>query len=602
MSKKPIQGRGRLATVAAGILAAGIFAPAGTAADYAGWAVGKSWNDCGTILRTTDSGTSWMRQGEGQVSTASLAGVVAVDPYTAWVVGDSDGYATIYLTTDGGNTWTRKGSPTDLPDLDLGKVDAPDRDHVWAVGQGAILHSADGGASWINQMPAEYEDILLQGVSAPDVDTVWVTGGKQDGYPLLLKSVDEGGTWTRQSGGDVARPGYDHILGISAVDGETAWAIGGDSTSAGWFVLKTSDGGATWIFQTGGAHDGNNVCAVSASTVWTASDSAICRSTDGGEHWEVHNSHEYTMGISAVSEREAWAVTYYILDGEIWHTDDGGTSWGLLTELGGERLPPLWTVSFSPQPVPPRTGTASGDYDGDGVSDLAVFRPETALWVVRGLGRLYFGKAGDIPVSGDYDGDGLTDPSIYRPYAGLWVIKGLTRFYLGGTGAFPAPADYDGDGTCNPAAFTPSSGLWVVRGLTRAWLGRDEDVPVPADYDGDGVAEIAFFRETTGLWNVRGLTRFHFGREGDIPVPGAYAWNIPPAAVPAVFRPGQGLWIFRGLTRHYFGRPGDLPLRGSFAAGILEQPAFFRPAEALWKIRGTSRAYLGRDGDIPISR
>jgi photosystem II stability/assembly factor-like uncharacterized protein len=81
---------------------------------YAGW--GDSWDDgsgtkYGTILRSTDSGETWTRQGLGQIADVDMEGVFAVDPYTAWVVGGSDdGYATIYHTTDGGITWQRKGS------------------------------------------------------------------------------------------------------------------------------------------------------------------------------------------------------------------------------------------------------------------------------------------------------------------------------------------------------------------------------------------------------------------------------------------------------------------------------------------------------------
>ena len=62
---------------------------AGPESYYAGWAVGNAWNDgYGTILRSSDSGNTWSRQGVGQIADVSLGSVVAVNPTTAWVVGD----------------------------------------------------------------------------------------------------------------------------------------------------------------------------------------------------------------------------------------------------------------------------------------------------------------------------------------------------------------------------------------------------------------------------------------------------------------------------------------------------------------------------------
>jgi photosystem II stability/assembly factor-like uncharacterized protein len=131
---------------------------------YAGWTVGDSWGGYGTILRSTDSGNTWIRQGEGQIANVNMGGVFAVDPYTAWVVGHPDsGYATIYHTTDGGSTWERKGSSDTasadyVPDVNLVKVHAAG-DDVWALGNpGVILHTSDGGATWTNHIPSGYED------------------------------------------------------------------------------------------------------------------------------------------------------------------------------------------------------------------------------------------------------------------------------------------------------------------------------------------------------------------------------------------------------------------------------------------------------------
>jgi hypothetical protein len=126
----------------------------------------------------------------------------------------------------------------------------------------------------------------------------------------------------------------------------------------------------------------------------------------------------------------------------------------------------------------------SGDYDGDGTSDIAIFREDSGLWAVKGVTRAYFGSGGDIPVPGDYTGDGKTDLGIFRESSGLWAIRGVTRVYFGSSSDRTVPGDYDGDGSCDIGIFRPSSGLWAVRSVTRGYFGGSGDRPVPGYYSG----------------------------------------------------------------------------------------------------------------------
>jgi len=242
----------------------------------------------------------------------------------------------------------------------------------------------------------------------------------------------------------------------------------------------------------------------------------------------------------------------------------------------------------------------SGDYNGDGTSNIAIFRESSGLWAVREITRLYFGRTSDIPVPGDYDGDGITEPAIFRDSSGLWAARELTRFYFGSPSDKPLPVDFDGDGSCDAGIFREDSSLWAVREITRSYFGTAGDNPIPGDYSGDGTKDIAVFRPSSSLWALRNISRVYFGSSGDRGVPadfdGSGTWS------PAIFRPASGLWAISGLTRVYFGGSADQPVPGEYSGDGTDNIGIFRDSHGLWAIRGITRVYFGGSSDIPVTR
>ena len=74
----------------------------------------------------------------------------------------------------------------------------------------------------------------------------------------------------------------------------------------------------------------------------------------------------------------------------------------------------------------PATFRSCGDFDGDGIADLALFR--NGVWYldtnrdgIADMTIVFGGVAGEIPVVLDYDGDGRADIGVFR--SGIWYIN-----------------------------------------------------------------------------------------------------------------------------------------------------------------------------------
>lgn len=268
------------------------------------------------------------------------------------------------------------------------------------------------------------------------------------------------------------------------------------------------------------------------------------------------------------------------------------------------------------------------DFDGDGRTDLSVFRPSDLLWYIipsaTGGSRVQgWGFSTDVLVPGDYDGDGKTDLAVWRPSEGIWYIinssTGAGRVQGWGVSTdIPVPGDYDGDGKTDLAIWRPSEATWYIiksstgSGRVQPW-GLPGDKPVPGDYDGDGKTDLAVWRPSEGTWYIinssTGSGRVQgWGLPGDKLVPGDYDGDGKTDL--AVWRPSDRFWYIinssTGAGRaQEWGLSNDKPVPGDYDGDGKTDLAVWRPSDGTWYIinssTGGGRAQgWGLNGDTPV--
>ncbi len=295
--------------------------------------------------------------------------------------------------------------------------------------------------------------------------------------------------------------------------------------------------------------------------------------------------------------------------------------------------------------------TVSSDFDGDGKTDFAVFRPTDGSWYITkssgGFASYYFGQHGDFVVPADYDGDGKCDVAIWRRD---FSINGQSVFYVlrssdnnlqvqpwGNFRDLPVQADYEGDGKADFAVYrngmSGEASAWYIRhssdgSLRSVTWGNAGDIPQPVgDRDGDGKADLTVRRFAPGgttndphpatfytllssdnslnarAWGVDRDREAHGDYDGDGKMDiGVYRWGTDPLGSPGTF------YILKNngesITQHW-GSFGDFSTPGDYDGDGLSDLAVWRPSEGVFYVMKSTGGILthawGKQGDLPTT-
>ncbi len=474
-------------------------------------------------------------------------------------------------------------------------------------------------------------------------------------------------TWSVAANTGPARQGTLTVAGITftinqaagctfslSAAGQNFPVIGGSGSvgvTAGSGCVWTAVSNVAWVTITGSANgNGNGTVSYTVSSNAGVGPARSGTLTIAGLTYTINQTSGCTYSLShyfagypasgtssdGVSVIAAAGCTWTAVSNAEWITISSGS-------IGNGNGTVTWSVAANTGPARQGTVTVAGltftinqaaaprrapfDFDGDGKTDIGIFRPsDGSWWYVRSIDNAFrvfnFGTSTDILTPGDFTGDGKTDIAIFRPSSGFWYIQrsednSFFSFPFGTNGDIPVPADYDADGKADAAVFRPSNSTWYIlnsgNGTTSiVGFGSNGDKPVVADYDGDGRSDIAIWRPSDGSWwylqsSNSQFKVYRFGVATDKPVQGDYTGDGK--ADIAVWRPSTGEWfVQRSEDNSYysvpFGTVGDVPAPGDYDGDGKFDPTVFRPSDTNWYISrssgGTTIQPFGNAGDKPI--
>jgi photosystem II stability/assembly factor-like uncharacterized protein len=215
----------------------------------------------GKVFISTDSGESWVQKNIGVNAGVLSLTLDPTDPNTIYAtmtaIFGSTQSKIVAKSSDEGNTWTIFDLTSVMPSgygcTGLA-VDPGAPQTLFAIGSegisnGTVATSTDGGATWQTAMGNLPTGKPLNAITIFN-GAVYICGGQLFGGNVMgvYKSENYGTTWTNISTSFPNKVANDILINPADPD-KMYVATEGDG------IYYTVDGGATWVFDTGGAGD-----------------------------------------------------------------------------------------------------------------------------------------------------------------------------------------------------------------------------------------------------------------------------------------------------------------------------------------------------------
>ena len=217
-----------------------------------------------------------------------------------------------------------------------------------------IARSADGGNTWSLLAPPSSNSPQVFAFASSPAAPLTILASTEAAY---YRSTDGGNTWTAISAGLPAGAAFERLV-MAPSDATIAYGSPFLSTPAttNFGVYRSSDSGQTWSPANAGMGTSAIAAIVvdpsTATTVYAIAGTAVMKSTDGGNSWvtlqgaTVPGTDLYTLAIDPVHPQ----ILYSAGIGNIIRSVDGGTTWETIRAtqaLPGQAVPaqaiPEWT-------------------------------------------------------------------------------------------------------------------------------------------------------------------------------------------------------------------------------------------------------------------